>query len=79
MDVASVKALLQSHLQECEFHVQGEGSHYDIAAIGEVFEGLRPVKKQQLVYGALKDCIADGSIHAVNIRTYTPAEWQEHT
>jgi acid stress-induced BolA-like protein IbaG/YrbA len=77
MDAASVKALLQNHMQECEFHVQGEGSHYDIAAIGEVFEGLRPVKKQQLVYGALKDHIADGSIHAVNIRTFTPAEWQE--
>jgi acid stress-induced BolA-like protein IbaG/YrbA len=28
------------------------------------------------VYGALSDCIADGSVHAVNIRTYTPAEWQ---
>ena len=77
MDAASVKALLQNHLQECEFHVQGEGSHYDIAAIGEVFEGLRSVKKQQLVYGALKDHIADGSVHAVNIRTFTPAEWQE--
>ena len=79
MDAASVKTLLHSHLQECEFHVQGEGSHYDIAAIGAVFEGLRPVKKQQLVYGALKDYIADGSIHAVNIRTYTPAEWQAQT
>lgn len=77
MDAAAVKALLQNHMQECEFHVQGEGSHYDIAAIGEMFEGLRPVKKQQLVYGALKDQIADGSIHAVNIRTFTPAEWQE--
>jgi acid stress-induced BolA-like protein IbaG/YrbA len=77
MDAAAVKELLQSHMQECEFHVQGEGSHYDIAAIGDVFEGMRPVKKQQLVYGALKDHIADGSIHAVNIRTFTPAEWQE--
>jgi len=76
MDAAAVKVLLQNHLQECEFHVQGEGSHYDIAAIGAVFEGLRPVKKQQLVYAALSDQIADGSIHAVNIRTFTPAEWQ---
>ena len=76
MGAESVKALLQNHMQDCEFHVQGEGSHYDIAAIGEVFEGLRPVKKQQLVYAALKDCIADGSIHAVNIRTYTPEQWQ---
>ena len=77
MDAAAVKELLQNHMQECEFHVQGEGSHYDIAAIGDVFEGRRPVKKQQLVYGALKEHIADGSIHAVNIRTFTPAEWQE--
>jgi acid stress-induced BolA-like protein IbaG/YrbA len=77
MDAAMVKALLEAHLEDCEFHVQGEGSHYDITAIGTVFDGLRPVKKQQLVYAALSDQIADGSIHAVNIRTYTPAEWQE--
>jgi acid stress-induced BolA-like protein IbaG/YrbA len=77
MDAATVKALLQSHLKECEFHVQGEGSNYDITAIGPVFEGLRPVKKQQLVYAALSDQIADGSIHAVSIRTFTPAEWQD--
>jgi acid stress-induced BolA-like protein IbaG/YrbA len=76
MDASAVKELLQSHLVDCEIHVQGEGSHYDIAVIGAMFEGLRPVKKQQLVYAAMQDRIADGSIHAVNIRTYTPAEWQ---
>ena len=76
MDAAAVKLLLQNDLPECEFHVQGEGSHNDIAAIGTVFDGLRRVKKQQLVYAALRDHIADGSIHAVNIRTFTPAEWQ---
>lgn len=76
MDAATVKALLLNHLPDCEFHVQGEGSNYDITAVGEVFEGLRPVKKQQLVYGALNDEIASGAIHAVNIRTLTPAEWQ---
>jgi acid stress-induced BolA-like protein IbaG/YrbA len=76
MDAASVRALLENHMSDCEFEVQGEGSHYDIAAIGEVFDGLRPVKQQQLVYAALSEHIADGSIHAVNIRTYTPAQWQ---
>ena len=79
MDVDTVKALLESQLQDCEFHVQGEGSRYDIAAIGDVFEGLRPVQKQQVVYAALKDRIADGSIHAVNVRTFTPAQWREQS
>jgi acid stress-induced BolA-like protein IbaG/YrbA len=76
MDAATVKVLLQTHLPECEFHVQGEGSNYDIVAVGGVFEGQRPVKKQQIVYAALSEHIADGSIHAVNIRTYTPSEWE---
>ena len=77
MDAATVKALLENHLPDCEFHVQGEGSNYDIVAVGDVFQDLRPVKKQQLVYGALSEEIAGGAIHAVNIRTLTPAEWQE--
>ena len=76
MDAATVKVLLQTHLPDCEFEVQGEGANYDITAIGSAFEGLRPVKKQQLVYGALNEEIAEGSIHAVNIRTFTPQEWQ---
>lgn len=79
MDAATVKVLLQTHLNDCEIHVQGEGNHYDIIAIGEVFDGLRPVRKQQLVYGALSDQIADGTIHAVNIRTFTPQEWQSRS
>lgn len=76
MDADTLKSLLQNHLSDCEFQVQGEGSHFEIIAIGEMFEGLRPVRKQQLVYGALSDCIGNGSVHAVNIRTFTPTEWQ---
>ena len=79
MDAATVKVLLQNHLPECEFHVQGEGNHYDIVAIGAAFEGQRPVKRQQMIYAALHDHIADGTIHAVNIRALTPTEWQAQT
>jgi acid stress-induced BolA-like protein IbaG/YrbA len=76
MDAIQVKALVEDHLQGCEAIVDGEGNKYDITVIGEVFAGLRPVKKQQLVYGALGDQIGDGSIHAVNIATFTPEQWQ---
>ena len=76
MDAAQVKALVESHMEGCEVTVQGEGNSYDITVVGEVFTGMRPVQKQQLVYGALGEQIADGSIHAVNIRTCTPDEWR---
>ena len=76
MEPQEVKELLDSGLEQCEVEVAVEGSHFDILVIGEVFADLRPVQKQQLVYGVLSERIADGSIHAVNIRTFTPAEWQ---
>ena len=52
------------------------GANYDITVVSDVFEGMRPVKKQQTVYAALRDAIAAGSIHAVNIRTFTRDEWE---
>lgn len=70
-----VKQLLESALNDCDVQVQGDGSHFDIVVVGDVFEGLSPVKKQQLVYGALNDKIADGSIHAVNMKTFTRTQW----
>lgn len=76
MDAATVTALLQDKLEGCEIHVEGEGNRYDITVVGEIFADMRPVKKQQLVYAGLSEQIADGSIHAVNIRTFTPEQWQ---
>ena len=76
MQVEDVKKVLESHLPGCSIEVQVDGSHYAVTAIGDAFDGLNRVKKQQLVYAALNDYIADGSIHAVDIRTYTQAQWQ---
>ena len=45
-------------------------------AVGDAFEGLSPVKRQQLVYAALSDEIASGALHAISIKTFTPVQWQ---
>ncbi len=77
MQPEKMKEILQEHLPDCDIEVAGDGSHFDVTVVGDVFEGLNPVKKQQLVYAGLNDYIADGSVHAVNMRTYTRAEWQQ--
>ncbi len=78
MQPDQVKALLQSHLPECDIDVIGDdGRHFEVIVVGNVFEGLSPVKKQQLVYAGLRELIADGSLHAINMKTYTRSEWQQ--
>lgn len=56
-----------------EVHLQGNHAHLNI--IAEQFEGLMPVKRQQLVYAALDEAIASGAIHAVHMKCYTPEQW----
>ena len=77
MQADQVQQMLAAHLPNCQLTVTGEGSHFDILVVGDVFTGLNAVKRQQTVYAGLAKYIADGSIHAVNIKTYTDAEWQQ--
>jgi len=77
MEPDQIKQLLLSRLADCDVEVSGDGRHFDIVVVGDIFSGLSPVKKQQVVYGALQAEIADGSIHAVNMKTLTRAEWQK--
>ncbi|WP_438952260.1 BolA family protein [Porticoccus sp.] len=69
-----VQVLLQEALANCEVTVNGDGRHFEILAVGELFSGLRPVQRQQKIYAVLQHHIAEGAIHAVNIKTYTPDE-----
>jgi acid stress-induced BolA-like protein IbaG/YrbA len=76
MSPEEVKALLESALPDCEFQVATDGGHFNIVAIGDMFEGKRPVQRQQVIYGALNTQISSGVIHAVNMKTFTQTEWE---
>ncbi|MFV1872243.1 MAG: BolA family protein [Oleiphilus sp.] len=75
MQASEVEEIIKQQIENVEVKVQSDGSHYQVIAIGDVFSGLSPVKKQQLIYGCLNTHIMDGTIHAVIIKTYTPEEW----
>ncbi|WP_027859335.1 BolA family protein [Marinobacterium jannaschii] len=75
MQAEDVKRIIESELEGCEVITAGEGCDFQVTVIGDVFEGLRPVQKQQKVYGCLNEYIANGTIHALTIKTYTPEQW----
>lgn len=77
MQADEVKALVEAHIPQSEVTVEVSGSSYNLTVVSNAFDGLSSLKKQQLVYGALQEQIAAGAIHAVNMRTFTEAEWQK--
>ncbi|WP_372863474.1 BolA family protein [Spongiibacter sp.] len=76
MQSEQILARLGEHFADGVFTVTGEGNHFDVQVVSEAFAGLRPVRRQQLVYAAVNDWIKDGSLHAINIKALTPAEAQ---
>ncbi len=77
METNQVETLLRDVLSLDEIIVKANGSHYEVIAVGTCFDGLRRLKREQLIYGPLMDTIKDGTIHAVSIRAFTPGEWQK--
>lgn len=77
MDAAEVTELVKQALPDCDVQVQVDGTHYMVVAVGDVFEGLSTIKRQQLINKALFQKIMDGSIHALHPKAFTPSEWAE--
>ena len=51
-----------------------DGVHFAALVVAPQFEGLRPIARHQLVYGALGGAVG-GLIHALSLDTPSPSEW----
>ncbi|SFU40161.1 BolA family iron metabolism protein IbaG [Xenorhabdus koppenhoeferi] len=76
MDTNEIKKVLMERLVLDDVIVSGDGSHFQVIAVGAIFDGLSRVKQQQTIYAPLMEYIADNRIHALSIKAYTPVQWQ---
>ncbi len=76
MLIDNIKSRLVEKFPDCTIEATAEGNHCHVRIVGDVFSGLRPVKRQQMVYAALNEWIADGSVHAVHMSLQTTDEAQ---
>jgi acid stress-induced BolA-like protein IbaG/YrbA len=67
---------IQSAIPGAEVRVQdtGGGDHWSAVVIAAAFEGKSRVEQHKMVQAPLKANIADNSIHALQLKTMTPAE-----
>jgi acid stress-induced BolA-like protein IbaG/YrbA len=75
--LAAIKARVGDAIPGCRVAVEGGGGHYTIEVVSDAFEGLTTLKKQRMVYRAIKELMAgdDAPVHAVDsLKTLTTAE-----
>ncbi|MFT7017273.1 MAG: acid stress-induced BolA-like protein IbaG/YrbA [Cellvibrionaceae bacterium] len=76
MDIQAIKALLLENFPGAHIEAETEGSHLNLVIVSDAFSGLSRVKKQQKVLAVLNEKISSGEVHAVNMKTLTPDQWQ---
>ncbi len=60
----------------CEhLDVSGDGRHWSAVIVSPEFEGKRPIARHQRVYATLGERMKTDEVHALSMKTFTPAEW----
>ncbi len=68
-----VRRYIAAGLECSVLEVEGDGRHFSALIVSPAFEGKSRVARHQLVYAALGDRMRE-EIHALSMRTLTPAE-----
>lgn len=85
MDAADIEDAIEAGIEDCDATVSRprsvdenyEDSHFAATVVSPAFEGETLVDQHQLVYDALGEHMTT-DIHAIELTTYTPDEYEEH-
>jgi stress-induced morphogen len=82
LELSDVEAIIEREIPDAEATVtrmrgEHDDDHLQATVVSPAFEGKRLVQQHELVYDALDDHMTT-DIHALELSTYTPEEYEEH-
>ena len=75
MTADQLKALIAAGMACEHLEVEGDGRHWFATIVSPEFEGKRPIARHQRVYATLGERLKTDEVHALSMKTLTPAEW----
>ena len=76
MTAEELTSIIQSGLPCEHIEVDGDGRHWSATIVSPEFEGKRLIQRHQRVYATLGSRMHTDEVHALSMKTLTPAEWQ---
>ena len=76
MTADQIETMIANGLPCEHVHVEGDGRHWYATVVTTAFEGLRPIQRHQKVYATVGEKMANDEVHALSMKTFTPAEWK---
>ena len=75
MTAEELRSIIAASLPCEHLEVDGDGRHWSALVVSAEFAGLRTIQRHQRVYRTLGARMQTDEVHALSIRTFTPAEW----
>ena len=75
MTAEQLQALITSALPCTHIALEGDGRHWYATIVSGAFEGKRLIARHQQVYATLGTRMQTDEVHALSMKTFTPAEW----
>lgn len=75
MTADQLQNLISAGLPGSRCTLEGDGRHWYATVVSAAFEGKRLIQRHQMVYATLGTRIQTDEVHALSMKTYTPAEW----
>ena len=77
MTAQELQQIIAAGMRCDHLEVEGDGRHWQALVVSPEFEGLRAIKRHQRVYATLGSRMHTDEVHALSMKTFTPAEWVE--
>lgn len=77
MTEAEIRDRIQAHIAGATAEVRdytGTGDHFEVRVVAGAFEGRSLVERHQMIYDALGAAVDGRTIHALSLKTLTPAQ-----
>jgi len=75
MTAEELRSIISAGLPCEHIALEGDGAHWYATIVSAEFEGRRPIQRHQRVYATLGERIQTNEVHALSMKTFTPAEW----
>lgn len=75
MTAQQLHHIIAAGLQCNHLEVEGDGRHWSAVIVSPAFDGKRLIQRHQAVYATLGEKIRTDEVHALSMKTHTPAEW----
>jgi acid stress-induced BolA-like protein IbaG/YrbA len=70
-----LQTIISAALPCDHIELSGDGRHWYATVVSSAFEGKRLIQRHQSVYATLGGRLQTDEVHALSMKTYTPAEW----